>query len=199
MCFALTQTVYIYDPPINCSHHSQLHRSHHSQLAPQSPFPTRTAVTIPNSFACVTPSSHPRVSLCSQHTKMSKTIFLFLWIELTGRIPLDFNNLNSGVLNLSRNKLTGEMPPSLQIAAYELSFLANSGLCAEQGTEINLLACRGLVIMDDVAMHGVAMPTCQKIYLRALFGTKATVGKEGAPVAQKQVRCLLFVTPSVQK
>ena len=36
------------------------------------------------------------------------------------------------------------------------------------------------MIIDTVAMHVVAMPTCQKIYLRALFGTKATVGKEAA-------------------
>ena len=34
--------------------------------------------------------------------------------------------------------------------------------------------------MDTVTMHTVAMPTCQKIYLHALFGTKATVGKEAA-------------------
>ncbi|EMS50531.1 hypothetical protein TRIUR3_30067 [Triticum urartu] len=39
---------------------------------------------------------------------MSKTIFLFLRIEITGWIPLDFNNLNSGVLNLSCNNLTGK-------------------------------------------------------------------------------------------
>uniref|UniRef100_A0A453EID7 Uncharacterized protein n=1 Tax=Aegilops tauschii subsp. strangulata TaxID=200361 RepID=A0A453EID7_AEGTS len=103
---------------------------------------------IPNSFACVTRSSHPRVfALFTTHENVQNNLL----------IPLD---------RAHRQDTSGLQQPELRCAQ---SFLQQP--------------------------HGrdATVAANWRTNSASLFGTKATVGKEGAPVAQKHVRCLLFV------
>ncbi|EHA8590327.1 receptor-like protein kinase HSL1 [Cocos nucifera] len=61
--------------------------------------------------------------------------------QLFGEIPPAIGNLNLYFLNLSSNQLSGEIPTSLQNQAYELSFLANPGLCSSSNSIKNLHTC----------------------------------------------------------
>ncbi|XP_008789188.2 receptor-like protein kinase HSL1 [Phoenix dactylifera] len=61
--------------------------------------------------------------------------------QLFGAIPPAIGNLKLNFLNLSSNQLSGEIPTSLQNQAYELSFLANPGLCSSSNSIKNLHTC----------------------------------------------------------
>ncbi|KAF7851901.1 hypothetical protein BT93_L2040 [Corymbia citriodora subsp. variegata] len=50
--------------------------------------------------------------------------------QLSGLIPPEIGQLNLNRLNLSSNRLRGSIPAKLENAAYDASFLNNSGLCA---------------------------------------------------------------------
>ncbi|XP_039159248.1 receptor-like protein kinase 5 [Eucalyptus grandis] len=50
--------------------------------------------------------------------------------QLSGLIPPEIGQLNLNRLNLSSNRLSGPIPAKLEIAAYDTSFLNNTGLCA---------------------------------------------------------------------
>ncbi|CAL9061178.1 unnamed protein product [Musa banksii] len=60
--------------------------------------------------------------------------------RLSGSIPPEIGNLKLNILNLTYNKLTGEVPLQLQNRAYERSFLSNPGLCSSKRIE-NLNIC----------------------------------------------------------
>ncbi|XP_029119038.1 uncharacterized protein [Elaeis guineensis] len=61
--------------------------------------------------------------------------------QLSGEIPPAIGKLKFVFLNLSSNQLSGEIPSSLQNQAYELSFLADPGLCSSTNSIKNLPTC----------------------------------------------------------
>ncbi|KAF2285218.1 hypothetical protein GH714_039037 [Hevea brasiliensis] len=106
--------------------------------------------------------------------------------QFTGQIPPQFNSLKFTFLNLSSNHLTGEIPISLENAAYNNSFLNNPGLA-----EPNLVGSGGSGKVYRVATH----PSGLVVAVKRICNDKKLLVKKGEAMVSVVAGSFGYIAP----